>query len=353
MVLTLVGHRFSDRADYSFHIDSGNRFGVTTAKSTIRCRFSAAQAVECSLDGADRAIGQASGEAGLQSRDRHMRVFAGLRSDPFFNNVRGTRSAYEAAAGTPTQTVDGAGCAILPAAQAARVLDRWRSTDGGPARNFLEGWTVSALVVSVDVDRVAGGGDLVGVWAATASGSKQVDRAGRPLTGNALLVTTGPADLRDAMKEQYNAASPATSDRFIAELEKGLAFYDGLDGACGDGWLSRQAATPALRYRPLAAMLADDRLWVNTRSVVCDRFLAVELHASGFPDVAGDCGGRTPVHDAANVYRSLLVSGAVDGIDDGLQQDEESHSLDDFPFLAQPRSWAEEPLVAPAVESAR
>jgi hypothetical protein len=40
------------------------------------------------------------------------RVFAGLRDDPFFNNVKGTRAAYQTAA-TALQSgaaVDAAGC---------------------------------------------------------------------------------------------------------------------------------------------------------------------------------------------------------------------------------------------------
>ncbi|HSS00020.1 MAG TPA: hypothetical protein VLM79_23350, partial [Kofleriaceae bacterium] len=39
LVMTIVGHRFSDRLQYAFHVDSGARFGATTATTTIVCRF--------------------------------------------------------------------------------------------------------------------------------------------------------------------------------------------------------------------------------------------------------------------------------------------------------------------------
>src|ERR1700709_2711555 len=39
LVMTVVGHSFSDRLTYAFHIDSGKAFGRTTASTTILCRF--------------------------------------------------------------------------------------------------------------------------------------------------------------------------------------------------------------------------------------------------------------------------------------------------------------------------
>src|SRR5579862_5202379 len=47
LVMTIVGHQFSDRLHYAFHVDSGARFGATTATVTILCRFDAAGAAEC------------------------------------------------------------------------------------------------------------------------------------------------------------------------------------------------------------------------------------------------------------------------------------------------------------------
>src|SRR6185503_14138062 len=37
LVMTIVGHTFSDKLHYVFHVDSGSRFGRTTATTTIDC----------------------------------------------------------------------------------------------------------------------------------------------------------------------------------------------------------------------------------------------------------------------------------------------------------------------------
>src|SRR5690242_19890421 len=47
MVMTIVGHSFSDKLQYVFHVDSGSRFGSTTATTSIVCRFPAANSVDC------------------------------------------------------------------------------------------------------------------------------------------------------------------------------------------------------------------------------------------------------------------------------------------------------------------
>lgn len=159
LVMTIVGRRFSDQLQYVFHVGSGERLGETTTNTSIICRFDVANAAECWAGEVDYLSGDASGPDGLAGRNGHFRVFAGLRDDPFFNNVTGTREALATAAAALRRgtTVD---------AVAREILDQWRHTSGGPARNFLAGWKSSALVVSIDLDVVAAGGTLVAVWGA-------------------------------------------------------------------------------------------------------------------------------------------------------------------------------------------
>jgi len=85
-------------------------------------------------------------------------------------------------------------------------------------------------------------------------------------------------------------------------------------------------------------MFADDRLWVNSASRVCTQFLGVELAAlAGRKSFESDCGGRSPVYDVPNVWRSLLISGSIKTIAwDGLTGDEHTASATNFPFLAPP-----------------
>ena len=339
LVMTIVGHSFSDKLRYAFHIDSGNTFGKTVATTTIQCEFAAQNDVDCRAGHADRAQGDAGGGDGLEGRNHRFRVFAGLRDDPFFNNVKGSRDAFRVAAdalldGAP---LDPAGCAELDATTVQTILDRWKHTDGGSAKDFLAGWTPASIVISVDLDVVATGGKLLAIWADTSTSKQRIDRTGRPLTGNALLAPLAPGEVSDPLKDAYNRASPATASRFVAAIQETLGLYDGYDGICGNAWLADRKAEPAMRYRPLAKLLADDRLWVNARSTTCRQFFAVELaNAGGDRTLADDCGGRTPNVDAIDVYRSLLATGSVSGIDDGVDRDDHEHSETAFPFLAPP-----------------
>lgn len=323
LVMTIVGEAFSDNVEYTFHVDSGQRLGATTGTTAIVCRFGADQAANCRADGVDR---------------NRLRIFAGRRDDPFFNNVKGTRAAYQRAAaalrnGAPTA----AGCPSFDAPTTQAILFEWRHTDGGAASDLLAGWSPAALVVSIDLDVVAKNGPVLGVWATTSSEYGQLDRMGRPLTGNALLGTLAADVISDKLKEDYNRATPSTAARFVPEIEKTLGLYDGFDGKCGNQLLASKTVTGTGRYRELATLLADDRLWVNSASGACTQLFAVELaQLARQSALKNDCGGRSPTYSAANVYRSLLVNGTPTGIDDGLSRDAREHSSTTFPFLAAP-----------------
>lgn len=339
LALTIVGHGFAPDIAYEFHIGSGTRFGETARSISVYCRFPKPDEGDCRLGGDDRAQGRAGDEAGIVSRHGRFRMFAGLRDDPFFNNVRGTRDAYrvaQAALGAGA-TLDKDRCPAFDGAGVAAIRERWRQVDGGPATNFLKGWTPVSVVLSINVAAINAGGPILSVWAATTGADRQIDRMGRPLTGNALLGTLDPADQANVMKEAYNAADPAHWPDFAAEITRNLGLYDGFDGVCGNALLTGGAAPAGRRYDRLAALLADDRLWINSASGQCRHFAAVELTAlAGRTDRSGDCGGRSPGQDAVDIYRSLLSTGLETGIDDGVDGDEKPPSETDFPFLAPP-----------------
>lgn len=337
LVMTIVGHAFSDQLDYAFHIDSGKRFGQTTASTSIVCRIVAVDKVDCKVGDVDVASGDASGANGLEGRNKRLRVFAGLRDDPFFNNVKGTRKAYGVAAAAVADGArsDASGCTSI-GSMARDLLHEWSHTDGGPAKNFLNGWTPASLVVSVDLNAVSQGGTMLAVWATTGRGRDQIDRMGRPLTGNALLGSFSAEANSDQLKEQYNRATPSTAATFVPAIEETLGIYDGFDGQCGNQLLAESSAQPG-RYRALAELLADDRLWVDSESTICGQFFSVELAAlKGDGSMGIFCGGRTPNDDAVDIYRSLLVMGSTVGVDDGVTHDERQHSISEFPFLAAP-----------------
>ena len=361
LVMDIVAHQFSNRLQYVFHVDSGQQFGETKASTTIICRFDVANNVECWAGNRDYVHGDAHSPAGLESEKHTFRIFAGLRDDPFFNNVRGTREAYNVAGAALKSgtSVDGAGCPNFNPATALAVLDTWRHTSGGPAMNFLAGWKTSAIVISIDLDMVKAGGKLAAVWgtvhrvphahlAQIAHGTDRrpaipalgetIERTARPLIKNGLV--GGPLDpdaISNARKEAYNRVARTGWDRFSPDIERTLGLYDGFDGTCGNQWLADGKAAPSKRYATLSKLLADDRIWVNTASSGCTQLFAVEFTAFGTPGaLPDDCGGRTPNYNASNIFRSLLTNGTTSGFDDGLQHDDNVHSTSEFPFLAEP-----------------
>lgn len=331
LVMTIVGHSFAKEANYVFHIDSGKRYGRTSGTTAIVCKFASMDSADCRVGSADRITGDPGLPAGLAGRKGKSRLFAGLRDDPFFNNVKGSRDAFVYAAAELRKgvTLDAAGCPLFDKAQSDEIQNRWMHTQRGPAQDFLAGWTPASIVLSVDLDAVNKGGKLLAVWGEVAANGRRIDRAARPMTGNALLAPLEGEGVSDKLKEQYNAASPADRARFAPEIEKSLALYDGYDGKCGNQMLADRDA-PERRYRALAAMLADDRLWVDSASSTCTQLFGVEL---GMPN---ECGGRTPTYDSANVFRSLLKAGQTKGIEDGVHKDAMVHSAEAFPFLAAP-----------------
>lgn len=349
LVMDIVGKRFSDQVQYVFHVDSGAGFGATPASTRLVCQFDAAGAAQCWAGTRDHLQGDVSKPEGLVGREGRFRLFAGQRDDPYFNNVRGTRTAVDhagAALRAGTATRDASGFAHFDASTLKRVGELWRQTNGGPAGNFLAGWKTSAIVVSVDLDVVNAGGPMLAVWgrterrqAAAREGvpppGAPIDRMGRALTGNALLATVGDEDIANLLKEAYNRADRDGWAGFAAEIGRNLALYDGFDGVAGNQWLADQSVATPARYQRLAGLLADDRLWVDSRQTRCMDYLAVERTALG-GEALKDCGGRTPNYNVNGVFRSLLIRGMPDVADDGVDRDDRVHSISVFPFLAVP-----------------
>jgi hypothetical protein len=345
LVMTIVGRKFSDHVRYEFHVDSGRRLGETASSITISCEFLAATAASCQVGDADKLRGEAGSVSGIGGELGKFRVFAGLRDDPFFNNVRGTRAALyvASAAMLAGASRDYSGCPRFDAATSATILEQWRQTDGHAGSNFLAGWNTAALVVAVDLEVVNRGGPLLGVWATTTvraappghaplEAGVTIDRMGRALTGNALIGTFDSEEASDRRKAQYNQAAPPAWPTFGADLAATLAMYDSFDGICGNQWLAPRESAAADRYQRLAMLLTDDRLWVDSRVKRCVRYLAVEMADRA---ARPDCGGRTPDYDAVDVFRSLLVNGSTTGVDDGVPRDDGRLSAE-FPFLAAP-----------------
>lgn len=167
---------FATTAYYALHVQSRTTFAAAPAMPVdIICAFdntgSASQRASCWVGGdtADYVSGDASNPGGLRSRNGRVRVFAGLRRDPFAFNLEGfQRYAERVRELAPALTFDAGNCPALSAAQARSLRDALQQDlQGGPGRDAFQGAGVLALVLEVDKALLAKAGPIVSVWAST------------------------------------------------------------------------------------------------------------------------------------------------------------------------------------------
>src|ERR1700755_1964192 len=75
LVMTIVGHSFSDKLTYSFYVDSGPRYGKTTTDVEIVCEFPEPKLARCRVEDYDFAQGDAGQGGGVQGSEHRFRVF--------------------------------------------------------------------------------------------------------------------------------------------------------------------------------------------------------------------------------------------------------------------------------------
>jgi hypothetical protein len=164
----------------------------------------------------------------------------------------------------------------------------------------------------------------------------RIDRAGRPAITAALIATfEADPDTKRRVVADYNAAG-LSNQQFTDTIKASLGVLDGLDGKCGNQLLA-DPDPAADRYAPLAKVLLDDQLYLNS-----DRdgsvYLGVEAEfVKAAPAGGGAAGGREPGDDVIERSYSVLAAGAFSGIDDNVPIDDPRPNPDVFPFLAAPR----------------
>lgn len=190
---------------------------------------------------------------------------------------------------------------------------------------------------------------LIGFITSCGGGTKtQIDRSGRPLANLAANATFSSEADRNASLDLYNQTSNKDSvDQFKDVFAKSLAMYDALQDesndlrACADNVITNRisftnstmgADTNPDRYQLFAALLADDQIYINTASIDCSQYMAVELTKLGFA-LSNDCGGRKPSMDVVETTYSILMSGELTGTDDDVAPTTSSST---FPFLQNP-----------------
>ncbi len=162
--------KFSDSAQYVFHTTSRAKFGDPASPEVdVICDFAASQRIRCWAGNSEFVTGDASNTNGITSKDGRMRVFAGLRNDPFFFNLAGFKeTGKDVADAASGLTFDPAGCPQLDPATATALVTQLETAPGGgpPVDNFAH-FNVLSIAVAIDKSVVTQNGPIVGVWGST------------------------------------------------------------------------------------------------------------------------------------------------------------------------------------------
>ena len=159
---------FSNAVTYAFHINSASEFGAPATETLILCQFPLPNRIECWVN--DQYVwGDPVDPQGITSADGSVRVFAGLRDDPFFMEFTGfTETVAQVQAAAPNLSFDAAMCPLLDDATRNALVGQLQSgMNGAPASDTFQDSNVLSLVIQLETSLVTPGGPIVGVWAST------------------------------------------------------------------------------------------------------------------------------------------------------------------------------------------
>lgn len=170
--MAATGTQFSDAVLYQIHVNSMSAYGQAQQETKILCKFYDVSKLECWL-GDEYVEGDASATTGLASSSGKLKVFAGLRNDPFFFELDGFKEAVKAVvAAAPSLTFDSNGCPSVNASTSGVLVNQLKSgKSGAPAKDFFAGTNVLSLVLQIDKTLVNKGGPVLAVWASTHAAS--------------------------------------------------------------------------------------------------------------------------------------------------------------------------------------
>jgi Domain of unknown function (DUF4331) len=165
--------KFSDKVQYVIHTESAAGFGSAGQKADIICTFDAAQTISCWVGDKAYLTGKASVTTGLENAEKNVKVFAGLRDDPFFFNAAGfkdTVATVEGAIASKTLVLDVAGCPTLDKGTSDALLGKLSHDPATPtaeAKDAFAGKNVLSIVISIDKKLLNEGGPILSSWAST------------------------------------------------------------------------------------------------------------------------------------------------------------------------------------------
>ena len=171
-----AGDKFSNAVKYVFHTTSMPAYGALAGVKSVDiiCTFDSGtpQKTTCWVGNQDTVSGDASVAATpVVSTSGKVKLFAGLRDDPFFFNLDGFNSVatiVHGAAAAVAPTFDKDGCPRGLGATAQALASTLKSgPDGGTPVDAFATFNVLSIVLGVDTSLVTTGGPIVGVWAST------------------------------------------------------------------------------------------------------------------------------------------------------------------------------------------
>lgn len=335
---------FSDAVDYRFRLrpaaiaasGSGPAFAIGEREYNFSCRFTVPVKNDVGHLLQEGSLTAPTGQVvGFRVNDEQggraqgLRVFAGVRMDPFFFD-----------GGRALQTI---------------VTRKLSFVEQGSATVFQQ--NVLSIVVEFDVAKVLGPDDgplyaIVGETVTTGSIKFRLERFGRAEIKNFLFLpkdfdaVNRDIELRDLYNQEdaFDLAR-AYDGAYRARINANLAFWDGLDGKTD--W-----PPGAQGVHPLTELLLADFMVVDvSKPFAEDSYLEIErMLLKGAPHRT--CGGRWLNDDSIDTFLSMLIN-ADNGprISDGVDQATVPASRT-FPYLASPEPNPPAPR-APAIDPGR
>ena len=163
---------------YVFHVTSTPGIGMAGTTQNVICQFQSDTDAQCWVGTTDYVKGDPSNTAGVTSTSGKVRLFAGLRSDPFFFNEQGFRDAIKfVQMNAAALTFDKAGCPQLDDTTASVIRGDLQEMPQGVATGAPCSMTnkdcfisLNAKVILLQIDSNLlnmNGHTLLGVWAST------------------------------------------------------------------------------------------------------------------------------------------------------------------------------------------
>lgn len=310
------GH-FSEKVSYNFYLRKAAVKGTadrpafeTSEEAVISCSFVTPAAHEDHTITCKSPAGETTAayeQVAEADPSAALRVYAGMRSDPFFFN-----SDWATAASTKGKILKPDDSDVMKYTNILSVVLEINTAKLFPKPSALYALAVEAIAKDTPT-----------------SPARRMDRLGRPEITNVSLVNhKNDAELRD----QYNEdrpfqVAPANQQSYKDRLVRNFGYYDALDGKTN--WTD-----PA--KESLAALLTEDFLVVDiTKPCRPESFLEIEK-AIFLHKAHETCGGRQPNDDIMDTLFTLYIAGLNgERIRDGVDHPHRPVS-EQFPYLAEP-----------------